>query len=657
MKGKFLTLESPYAPAGDQPRGIRELVEYINKGIKYITLLGITGSGKTFTIANVLAQVQRSALILSPNKTLASQLYNEFKSFFPESEVHFFISYYDYYRPEAYIPATDTYLEKEALINEEIDSLRHAATVALLEGNVSIIVASVSAIYGIGAPEDYVRSRLVLRVKDKVNREELLTTLTNQLLYKRATDDLSRGVFRLMGECLEVVPSHEKEKAYRFVFFGDQIESIQVIDSLTKARIKEVEEGVIYPASHFATPMDVIKQACKEIKEELFSRVAELKSQGKFLEAERLESRTLYDIALLEENGTCVGIENYSRYLSRRKAGEPPITLIDYFPKNFITIIDESHVSIPQLRGMYEGDRSRKQTLVDFGFRLPSALDNRPLKFEEFMSKIGQTIFVSATPGDFELEKSKPYIVELINRPTGITDPIVEVRPALGQVKDCLLEVQKEIQLGGKVLVLTTTKKLAEELAKHFRQKNIRARYLHSDLNAVERYEILMALNDDIIDVIIGINLLREGLDLVKVSLVCILDADKEGFLRSSKSLIQIIGRAARNLRGRAILYADKVTKAIKEAVNETNRRRQIQIRFNESRGIKPQPVKSKDLVNFFRSSDEHHITLDREYNLNRIKELEEQMLKAAKEYRFEEALKLRDELTRLKSKLIHETS
>ena len=641
-------LVSKFKPSGDQPKAISRLVELITQGSRFVTLKGITGSGKTFTIANVIQQLQRPALIISPNKTLAAQLFNEFKGFFPESEVHFFISYYDYYRPEAYLPATDTYLEKDASINEELDRLRHAATVALLECRHVIIVASVSCIYGIGAPSEYLNASIQIKVGDIIRREELALKLAENLLYSRSFDTLKRGTFRLVGEILELIPSHLTDYSVKITFNGLTVEKIDLVDILNKKVKSRLHSVRIFPASHFASSRETLEGAIKNIEKELLERLEELRKQGKVLEAERLESRTLYDIALLRETGSCPGVENYSRHLSGRKEGEPPVTLIDYFPSDFLCFIDESHVSVPQLRGMYAGDRSRKETLVEYGFRLPSALDNRPLKFEEFLSKISQVVFISATPGPFELKVSGPRVVELINRPTGILDPLIEIRPAVGQVKNCLEEVEKEIKSGGKALILTITKKLAEELALYFREKGLRARYIHSDLNAIERYELLMSLRQNQIDVLIGINLLREGLDLVEVSLVCIFDADKEGFLRSSTSLIQIIGRAARNLRGRAILYADRITKAIKEAVEETDRRRQIQIEFNKKHKRTPQAVKAfefQPLVGLepeLSESSNHSDFPD-------LKELEEEMWRLAKAMKFDEALLLRDKIKQLK--------
>ncbi|MCS6893063.1 MAG: excinuclease ABC subunit UvrB [Deltaproteobacteria bacterium] len=646
-------LKAKYLPAGDQPKAIKQIVDFLNKGHKFITLRGITGSGKTFTLANVLEKTQRSALIISPNKTLAAQLYNEFRQFFPDSPVHFFISYYDYYRPEAYIPATDTYLEKEASINQHIDYLRHAATVSLLEEKRVIVVASVSSIYGIGAPADYLNARLTVQRGLKINRDYLVHKLANELLYKRDLDVLRRGSFRIQGEVLEILPSHSYERAYRIIFLGDEIEAIFVIDAMTKKNLTQVDVATIYPTTHFAMPSQTIRAACQSIRAELEERIRELKSQGKILEAERLESRTLYDLALLSENGTCPGIENYSRHLSGRKEGEAPITLIDYFPNDYVLIIDESHVSVPQLRGMYEGDRSRKQTLVDHGFRLPSALDNRPLKFNEILSRINQCIFVSATPGPFELSVSGKALVEIINRPTGLLDPIIEIRPATGQVQDCFKEALQEIQLGGKVLMLTITKKLAEQLSRYFREHKVRARYLHSDLNAIERYELLRALRNDEIDVIVGINLLREGLDLVEVSLVCVLDADKEGFLRSSTSLIQIIGRCARNINGRAILYADKITSAIKEAVDETNRRRKIQIEFNRLNNITPKQPIASEFTNFFLDlTNKGDSKLSFWDQCEELDELERKMFELAKAQKFEEAIILREKIKAIKQGL-----
>ncbi len=563
------------------------LTQNLVKGDRFQTLRGITGSGKTFTIANVLSKLNRPTLIIAPNKTLAAQLYSEFKEFFPANRVRYFVSYYDYYQPEAYVPSTDTFIEKDASINEEIDKMRHSATKALLETTDCIIVASVSCIYGLGSPEEYFNMMLFLEQGETRSREEIIKKLVT-MQYKRSDLEFTRGTFRVRGESIDIFPSDEDAKAIRLILLGDDIEEIREIDSLSGSTFKKLGSVAIYPVSHYVTSREAITRSIGTIRAELRERLAELRNQGKNLEAERLSGRTQYDLELFQEIGFCPGIENYSRHLSGRKAGEPPATLIDYFPKDLLLVIDESHVTVPQIGGMFRGDRSRKQTLVDFGFRLPSALDNRPLTFDEFWSRAQQTIFVSATPGDFELEKSESRVVEQINRPTGLLDPAVEIRPATNQVDDLLVEIKKTIEQGDRVLVTTLTKKMAEDLSEYLREIGVKSRYLHSDINAIERVEILRGLRRGDFDVLIGINLLREGLDLVEVSLVAILDADKEGFLRSARSIIQTMGRAARNVRGRALLYADKVTDSIREAVSEAERRRAIQIEFNRVHGIIP---------------------------------------------------------------------
>ena len=587
-------LVTGFAPQGDQPQAIASLSENINKKIRFQTLLGVTGSGKTFTIANVIAKHNRPTLVIAPNKTLAAQLYNEFLEFFPKNRVRYFVSYYDYYQPEAYIPATDTYIEKDSAINEEIDKMRHAATKALLESRDTIIVASVSCIYGLGAPEDYFTMMLYVEKGDTVVREDVIRQLV-YMQYKRTDIEFVRGTFRVRGETIDVFPSDQDAAAIRILFFGNEIEEIREIDPLSGATLRPLNSAAVYPVSHFVTGRDSIDRAIISIRAELKEHSMELLRQGKLLESQRLEQRTLYDLELLDEIGFCRGIENYSRHIAGRKAGEPSTTLLDYFPEDFLLVIDESHVTVSQLGGMYRGDRARKHTLVDFGFRLPSALDNRPLNLDEFWSRVGQTIFVSATPADFELEKSAGVIVEQVNRPTGLLDPQVTIKPATHQIDDLLTEMQKTIAAGQRVLAVTLTKKMAEDLSNYLREIGIRARYLHSDITTIERVEILRGLRRGDFDVLIGINLLREGLDLVEVSLVAILDADKEGFLRSTKSLIQIMGRAARNIDGRVILYADRMTRSMQEAISETERRRAIQAEFNAKHGIIPHSAKRSE--------------------------------------------------------------
>lgn len=586
-----LKLVSPFTPRGDQPNAIATIDLNLRGGIAFQTLRGITGSGKTFTIANVLAKQGRPALVIAPNKTLAAQLYSEFREFFPENRVCYFVSYYDYYQPEAYIPSTDTYIEKDSAINEEIDKMRHAATKALLEATDAIIVASVSCIYGLGAPEDYFTLMLYLEVGQRIPREDVVRKLV-AIQYTRNDIEFRRGVFRARGETLDIFPSDQDAKAIRIIFFGDEVEEIREIDSLTGTTIRKVESCAIYPVSHFVTDRDNINRAVRAIKTELKEQLHYFQKEGRLLEAQRLEQRTMYDIELLVEIGFCPGIENYSRHIAGRPAGSPPATLLDYFPPDFILIIDESHVTVPQIGGMYRGDRARKENLVNYGFRLPSALDNRPLNFEEFWQRVGQTIFVSATPGGYEVERSGACLIEQINRPTGLLDPPVEVRPATNQVDDLIDEIKATVDKGHRVLVTTLTKKMSEDLSMYLREIGVRARYLHADINTVERVEILRGLRKGEFDVLIGINLLREGLDLVEVALVAILDADKEGFLRSTRSLIQTMGRAARNVEGRVIMYADTITRSMREALDEVNRRRSIQAEFNEKHGIIPQTAK-----------------------------------------------------------------
>ncbi len=643
-------------PKGDQPKAIAELTEGVLEGLRYQTLLGATGTGKTFTIAHVIQNVQKPTLVIAHNKTLTAQLYNEFKELFPHNAVHYFVSYYDYYQPEAYIPETDTYIEKDASINEEIDRLRHAATSALLERRDVIIVASVSCIYGLGSPETYAGMSLVLEVGREYDLDEVLRQLV-LMQYRRNEIAFERATFRLRGDVLELIPS-SGEEALRIEFFGDEVERIAVIDPLTGGHIADRERAVIPPASHYVAPEERLRRAIQGIEEELEERLAELRAQGKLLEAQRLEQRTRYDLEMLKEFGWCPGIENYSRHLDGRAPGEPPWTLLDYFPPDFLVVIDESHMTVPQLRGMYHGDRSRKETLVEFGFRLPSALDNRPLTFEEFEARVKQVIFMSATPGPYERAVSQK-IVEQIVRPTGLVDPEVEVHPTAGQIDHLVGELKKIIARGERALVTTLTKRMAEDLAEYLLEAGIRARYLHSEIETLERVEILRDLRLGKFDVLVGVNLLREGLDLPEVSLVAILDADKEGFLRSATSLIQTIGRAARNVRGKVILYADELTDSIREAIAETNRRRRIQMEYNAKHGITPETIKKAVYDHLaeeiyggktpaFRVPKEPE-KLSREELVRTIKELEKEMRAAAERLEFELAAALRDKIRELR--------
>lgn len=652
-------LRAEIEPRGDQPKAIEELVKGIKKGIKHQVLLGVTGSGKTFTMANVIARLGKPTLIIAPNKTLAAQLYNEFKKLFPENAVEYFVSYYDYYQPEAYVPATDTYIEKDASINEFIDRLRHSATAAVLSRRDAIVVASVSCIYGLGSPHEYFTKHLLLRKGEEISRDQLIRALVT-MHYERTETDFTRATFRVRGDVIEIFPANEEKKAVRVYLWGNEIEEIKVIDPYRGKALGKVEEILIFPASHYVTSEDKLKKAIEEIRKELKERVEYFKLQGQYLFAERLEKRTLYDLELLEEVGYCKGIENYSRYLDGRKPGEPPYTLLDYFSDDFLIFIDESHISIPQLKGMYRGDRSRKETLVEYGFRLPSALDNRPLRFEEFEERVNQVIYVSATPGDYEIEKSEGKIVEQIIRPTGLLDPKVEIRPLDNQVEDLYFEIKKRIDRNERVLVCTLTKRMAEELADYYKELGIKACYMHSDLKTLERARIIRDLRRGVYDALIGINLLREGLDLPEVSLIAILDADKEGFLRSERSLIQMIGRAARNVNGTAILYAQTITPAIKRAVEETERRRRIQEEYNKAHGIIPKTVVKSledplmkmveaDFVDLERMVEiaEHFESL--ETLRKEIEKLEKEIKQAAKNYEFEKAAILRDRLFALK--------
>ncbi len=651
--GRFV-LQSSYKPTGDQPQAVKALVAGLNKGYQEQTLLGVTGSGKTFTMAQIIQQQQRPTLVMAPNKTLAGQLYSEFKQFFPENAVEYFISYYDYYQPEAYVPQTDTYIEKDSSINDEIDKLRHAATAALLERPDVIIVASVSCIYGLGAPDDYFKLAISLRPGMQLNREELLRRLVGTH-YERNDYAFSRGYFRVRGDVVEVFPASTGEKAIRIEFFGDEIDRIIEFNPLTGEVYGRRVHVMIFPASHFVSTWEHMMSVIGDIEAELEQQLEVFKSQGKLLEAQRLEQRTRYDLEMIREVGYCKGIENYSRYITGRAPGEPPYTLIDFFPEDFLLFMDESHISVPQVRGMYEGDRSRKQNLVDFGFRLPSALDNRPLKFAEFYDKIGQVIYVSATPGDAEVSRSL-QVAEQIIRPTGLVDPEVEVRPTAGQIDDLMAEIRATVEKGYRVLVTTLTKRMAEDLCDYWAGVNIRVRYMHSDIDALERLNILRDLRSGEFDVLVGINLLREGLDLPEVAMVAILDADKEGFLRSGRSLIQTIGRAARNVEGRVLMYADRITDSMRLAIDETNRRRQVQIKYNEENNITPETIKKAVYEAVEATIAEEPVDYDvsgirnlpREERQRLIKEMELEMRRAAEKLEFEQAAQLRDAIKEL---------
>ena len=651
---------SKYKPTGDQPEAIEKLVQGFKDGKKFQTLLGVTGSGKTFTMANIIVGLQKPTLVIAHNKTLAAQLFNEMKDLFPNNAVEYFVSYYDYYQPEAYVPSTDTYIEKDAAVNNEIDKLRHSATAALVEREDVIVVASVSCIYGLGDPEEYYGMMLSMRPGMEKDRDEVLRSLV-EMQYNRNDINFERGTFRVRGDVVEIFPIGSSDEAIRIEFFGDEIDRISEIDPLTGQVIGVRSHVSIYPASHYATSPEKMAEAIKRIEAELEDRLAELKREDKLLEAQRLEQRTRYDIEMLKEMGFCTGIENYSRHLELREPGSTPFCLIDFFPDDFLIIADESHVSVPQIRGMYEGDRSRKSTLVDFGFRLPSALDNRPLKFPEFESKINQMLFVSATPSKYEAEHSEQTVEQVI-RPTGLLDPEISVRPIEGQIDDLVSEVNKTVSQGFKVLVTTLTKRMAERLTDYMRELGIRVRYLHSDIDTLERLEIIRDLRMDVFDVLVGINLLREGLDIPEVSLVAILDADKEGFLRSETSLIQTIGRAARNSEGRVIMYADVMTDSMYRAITETERRREIQMKYNEEHGIIPQTIKKKvhDLIQATKNVKEKpRKGLKKDFESMSEKELikesakiEKEMRTAANDLQFERAAELRDTLIEIKKLL-----
>ena len=647
-------LVSKYKPSGDQPEAIKELVTGIKAGKKEQVLLGATGTGKTFTIANVIAEVNKPTLVLAHNKTLAGQLYTELKELFPENKVEYFVSYYDYYQPEAYVPSTDTYIEKDSSINDEIDELRHSATSALLSRRDVIVVASVSCIYGIGEVEEYKNKMLTLNISDKLDRNTVLTKLVD-MLYERNDLDFKRGTFRVRGDIIEIIPSNQNTIGYRIEFFGDEIDRISEIDTLTGSIITNKKTISIFPASHFVVSDEKLHAAIIRIKEELKERLAELKSENKLLAAERLEQRTNYDMEMLEETGFCSGIENYSAPMAGRKRGETPTTLMDFFGKDYLLVVDESHVTLPQVRGMYNGDRARKMNLVDYGFRLPSALDNRPLKYDEFEKKINQVIYVSATPGDLELEHTNNKYVEQIIRPTGLLDPTIEVRKTEGQIDDLVGEINERISKNERVLVTTLTIRMAEELTNYLKELDIKVAYLHSEVKTLERMQIIHDVRAGKYDVLVGINLLREGLDIPEVSLIAILDADKEGFLRSTRSLIQTIGRCARNANGHVIMYGDKITDSMKSAIDETSRRRKIQEKYNKEHGIIPQTIKKEIrevISNIDTKEPKNKKKLTKKEIARNIESIEEEMREAARNLDFERAMELRDILFEMKSSL-----
>lgn len=646
-------LVSKYKPSGDQPEAIKELVYGINSGKKEQVLLGATGTGKTFTIANVIEKVNKPTLVLAHNKTLAGQLYSELKELFPENKVEYFVSYYDYYQPEAYVPSTDTYIEKDSSINDEIDELRHAATSALLSRDDVIVVASVSCIYGIGEVEEYKNKMLTLSVGEQTERNKVLTKLVD-MLYERNDLDFKRGTFRVRGDTLEIIPANQNTTGYRIEFFGDEIDRISEIDTLTGAIITNKKNISIFPASHFVVSDEKLHEAIERIKVELQERLTELRNDNKLVAAERLEQRTNYDIEMLEETGFCSGIENYSAPMAGRKRGETPTTLMDFFPEDYLLVVDESHVTLPQVRGMFNGDRARKMNLVDYGFRLPSALDNRPLKYDEFEKKINQVIYVSATPGDLELEHTNNEYVEQIIRPTGLLDPTIEVRKTEGQIDDLVGEIRERIAKNERVLVTTLTIRMSEELTNYLKELDIKVAYLHSEVKTLERMQIIHDLRTGKYDVIVGINLLREGIDIPEVSLIAILDADKEGFLRSTRSLIQTIGRCARNANGHVIMYADKITDSMQEAISETARRRKIQEKYNEEHGIVPKTIikEIREIIsNVDSSKSKKTKKLSKKDQALLMENIEEQMKEAAKNLDFERAMELRDILFEMRTK------
>ena len=655
-------LHSEYSPTGNQPHAIEELVKGFREGNQFETLLGVTGSGKTFTMANVIAALNKPTLIISHNKTLAGQLYGEMKEFFPENAVEYFVSYYDYYQPEAYVPSTDTYIEKDSSINDEIDKLRHSATAALSERKDVIIVASVSCIYGLGSPVDYESMVVSLRPGMEKDRDEIIRKLVDNQ-YTRNDMDFKRGSFRVRGDVLEIFPAASTDRAVRVEFFGDEIDRLTEIDVLTGEKKAELSHVAIFPASHYVVPREKMIEAAADIRQEMEERVAYFKSEDKLLEAQRIKERTSFDVEMMLETGFCSGIENYSRHLAGLAPGTPPYTLIDYFPEDFLIIVDESHITIPQIRGMYAGDRSRKTTLVDYGFRLPSALDNRPLNFGEFEGKIDQMLFVSATPSDYEAEHELLRTEQII-RPTGLLDPEITVKPVEGQIDDLIGEVNKEVGKHNKVLITTLTKRMAEDLTNYMKEAGIRVRYLHSDIDTLERAEIIRDMRLDVFDVLVGINLLREGLDIPEITLVAILDADKEGFLRSETSLIQTIGRAARNADGRVIMYADAITDSMRHAIEETQRRREIQKKYNDEHGITPTTIKKavRDLIAISKAATEPKADMEKDIESmshkeleKLLKELSKQMHKAAAELDFERAAELRDRIIEIKKSMLEE--
>lgn len=663
------SLETAYTPTGDQPTAIDALVDNIQAGVPSQVLLGVTGSGKTFTMANVIARCNRPALVLAPNKTLAAQLYGEFRGLFPRNAVEYFVSYYDYYQPEAYVPASDTYIEKDSSINDNIDKLRHAATHALLTRRDVVIVASVSCIYGLGSPEYYAKMVIPVEVGQHFPMDKLITRLV-EVHYERNDYDFHRGTFRVRGDALEIIPAYHHERALRLEFFGDDIDLMREIDPLTGEVLAEVSKTVLYPASHFVSAQDNLKRAASDIRDELAVRLAYFKEHGQLVEAQRIEQRTQLDLEMIEELGYCNGIENYTRHLDGRKPGEPPSCLLNYFPEDFLLFVDESHITIPQVGGMYKGDRSRKQTLVDYGFRLPSALDNRPLQFNEFTNLLNQVVYVSATPGKYELDQAQGIVAEQIIRPTGLVDPVVEVRPTKGQMENLLGECRGKVTLGERVLVTTLTKRMAEDLTEYCCNMGVRARYLHSDIDTLERMQIIRALRLGEFDVLVGINLLREGLDIPEVSLVCILDADKEGFLRSTGSLIQTFGRAARNAQGKVILYADKITDSMRAAMGETERRRAKQSAYNEEHGITPTSTRKSlesPLDSLYvedgggrgrgkgkgKQREPDAVPLTAEDVAILVAKLEKEMRQAARDLEFEQAAELRDRIRILRARLI----
>ena len=646
-------LVSKYEPSGDQPQAIEKLVEGIQKGQKEQVLLGATGTGKTFTIANVIARTNKPTLVLAHNKTLAGQLYAELKEVFPENHVEYFVSYYDYYQPEAYVPSSDTYIEKDSSINDELDELRHAATSSLINNEDTIVVSSVSCIYGIGEKEEYINKMLILNIGDTIKRNDIINKLVD-MTYERSDIDFHRGTFRVRGDIIDIIPVNEHANGIRIELFGDEVDRIYSFDPVTGAVVQNKKSITISPASHFVTSDEKMQEAIKRIEKELEIRLEELKNQNKLLEEQRLRERTLYDLEMLKETGFCSGVENYSRHLALREEGETPTCLIDFFPKDFLLVVDESHVTLPQVRGMYNGDRMRKQTLVDYGFRLPSALDNRPLKYEEFEAKINQAIYVSATPGDYELEKTNNETVEQIIRPTGLLDPLIEIRPSEGQIDDIINEINKRKEKNERVLITTLTIRMSEELTNYLKEMNIKVAYLHSEIKTLERLKIINELRMGVYDCVVGINLLREGLDIPEVSLICILDADKQGFLRSSRSLIQTIGRAARNSNGEVIMYADTLSEAMELSIKETERRRKIQEEYNKQHNITPKTIQKEIKEVVTNIADDKNAKakekMSKKEKENLMLKIEMEMKEAAKNLDFERAMELRNVLFEMKS-------